>query len=278
MRCVYFYQQIMKKIITLLFLISATAASNLLYAATSDKDGDFVVCVNDNNPPFSSLVEKENNIDIQVLELISQKISKNLRVQWTTIPNRGGIGKVLKTSIGEGLCDAYIGLPTDSAFLDELKEKKLAISKPYFKVGYFLIGRKHLTVEKNQFDTSKKVGTVTRTSGDLFIHKNFPKNRYPFNTYAELLDALNKDTVDYALVWSPAIARHQEKISTEEYRFTDYQPENMTMNMSFGIATKETQITLINQINLAIDSLLNDGSLNNIVNQSKLPFVKLPQR
>jgi len=268
----------MKKLITLFFLISATTASSLLHAVNVDKSQDFVVCVNDHNPPFSSQMEKEKNIDIQVLELISQKMSRKLRIQWVNIPKRGGIGKALKTSIGESLCDAFIGLPTDSAFSEELKDKKLIISNPYFKAGYFLIANKQLPIEKNQFNLTKKVGTVTRTSGDFFVHKNFPKNRYPFNTYGELIDALNNGVIDYALVWSPAIASHQEKISTEQYQLLEYQSENVTMNMSFGIATKATQVIMMNQINSAIESLLNDGSLKAIVNQSKLPFVKLPQR
>jgi len=267
----------MKKLITFLFFVGITVASSLLHAATAERSDDFIVCVSNNNPPFSSLTQKENNVDIQVLELITQKISKKLRIEWITIPNRGGLGKALRTSIGEGLCYAFVGLPTDNAFSEELKEKKLIISMPYLKVGYFLIFKKQPSAEKNKFDLSKKVGTVTRTSGDFFIHKNFPQNRYPFNSYVELIDALNKGVIDYALVWSPAIAGYQEKIPTEQYHFLDYEPNNVTMNMSFGIAVKNTHTTLMNQINLAIESLLKDGSLNSVVNQSKLPFVKLPQ-
>lgn len=267
----------MTKLIRFLFFVGITVASSLLHAATAERGDDFIVCVSNNNPPFSSLTQKENNIDIQILELISQKISKKLRIEWITIPNRGGLGKALRTSIGEGLCDAFVGLPTDNAFSEELKEKKLIISVPYLKVGYFLISKKQLSVEKNKFDSSKKVGTVTRTSGDFFIHKNFPQNRYPHNTYGELIDSLNRGVIDYALVWSPAIAGYQEKIPTEQYHFLDYEPNNVTMNMSFGIAVKSTQLILMKQINLAIESLLKDGSLNSVVNQSKLPFVKLPQ-
>ena len=266
----------MKKIICFLFLVGVNVASSLLYAATADGIENFTVCVNDDNPPFSSSTKKESNVDIQVLELIAQKISKKLKIEWVTVSNRGGLGKALRTSIGQGLCDAFVGLPTDNAFSEDLKEKNLIISIPYLKVGYFLIFKKQLSIEKNKFDSSKKIGTVTRTSGDFFIHRNFSQNRYPHNTYGELINSLNRGAIDYALVWSPAIADYLEKIPLEQYYVLDYEPNNVTMNMSFGIAVKSNQSTLMKKINLAIESLLKDGSLNLIVNQSKLPFVKLP--
>lgn len=257
-----------------IFFIASLLVSGFVCAADNNK-GDLVACVNDDNPPFSSLVKKEADVDIQVLRLISQKMGRQLRIHWVQIPNRGGLGKALRTSISEGLCDAFIGLPTDSAFLEELREKKLTISKPYLKVGYFLVSREPVDV-KMPFGSSVKIGTVTRTSGDFFIHRQYPQNRQPVNSYEELIEALNKKVIDYGLIWSPAIAIYQNKLLEGKYRLTDFEPENLTMNMSFGVAVKTSNMVLMANINAAIDELLKDGSLKAIANQSTLPFVKVP--
>ena len=234
------------------------------------------VCASDDNPPFSSESLSEKSVDIQVVRLLASKLNRRVEIRWITIPNRGGLGKALRTSIVEGHCDVFTGLPSDSAFIQELKEKKLMISRPYLRTGYFALYRQGLPERTGYFDEKIRIGTLTRSSGDFYIHRKYPDNRYPFNGTDELIEALGRGEIDSALVWAPSLAGFTEKISQQKIQLSEFETDEPALKMRLGMATRQVDIALMDEINISITELVADGSLTRLLQQTPFSFAKLP--
>jgi len=243
-----------------------------LRAAEVDAPAYLSVCVDDDNPPFSSEARPERGIDVEVAQAIAGQLGRPLKLVWATVPNRGGIGKALRQSLSAGKCDAYLGIPQDPDLAKDLAERKLATSPPYLVLGYVLVaapGKSAPTAAALR--GARRVGAVTATPADLYLYrKQF--GRVPYPGSAALIEALKAGEVDLALVWSSALTGDAGKSVVAATEAVD----DADLYTGMTVATRSADTALANELAKAIDALRSNGRIDTIMQRYGLPRVSRP--
>lgn len=225
---------------------------------------ELVACLPDDNSPFSSL--NGGGIDAEVSRGIGEFFHRPIRISWVTIPERGGLGKALRQSMVPGNCDLFFGIPVTGAANEDVVEQNLETSEPYLSTGYVLIAAKGGSVRTlDDARRARRVGVVTATPADMFLHKHH-FNRIPYGNNRDLLDALSGGAVNAAVIWLPALARAEQRgfklwpnaISVETLQSPD-------LEARFVIAMRPGQVQLKSELNAALAHLRSEGLLTRIL-------------
>ena len=183
-------------------------------------------------------------------------------------------GKALRQSIQASKCDFFLGIPDGHEMAAELVDHQLVVTRPYLIVGYILAsppGTKPATLADAM--RAKRIGALTATPADLFLHKR-QFNRVPYGNNRELLVALRDREIDLALVWSPAIAVQDMAGAGNQFGIGSEQPDDDSLRSGLAIATRKTDVELMRQIDSAIEGLKVDGAFAKISEKYGLPYLQ----
>lgn len=225
---------------------------------------ELVACLSNDNAPFSS--SNNGGIDAEVSRGIGEFLHRTVRISWITIPERGGLGKALRLSMTPGNCDLFFGIPVNGVANDDVVDQRLETSGPYLSTGYVLVAAKGSKVRTlDDARKAQRVGVVTATPADMFLHKQH-FNRIPYGNNRELLDALSGASVDAAVIWLPALvnAEHQG-FELWPNAVRDEQLPSSELETRFVIAMRSGEAGLKTDINAALAHLNSDGSLASIL-------------
>lgn len=241
-------------------LLSATLAlaSPLVSAADASRLG---VCVDADNPPFSS-EQQGGGVDVEVARALAAGLQRELTLHWVRVPERGGLGKALKQSIQAGQCEIFMGLPQEAEMARELAERKLATTQAYLTVGY-------VAVAPRNGGSGNKIGAVTATPADVFLHRTRSAERQPFGNNRELLEALRAGQLRNALVWSPALAEHLAMRKDDVLKLEAQQPQDASLR--FGLLVAVSSKGSVADINRVLAELASSGRLGAIAAAHALP-------
>ena len=214
------------------------------------------VCVNADNPPFSQ--QTSGGADVDIARALGENMHREVGLFWVQIPGRGGLGKALKQSIQAGRCDLYMGLPDAEEMTRDLAEHHLKKSNPYTSVGYVFV-----TARSPAAVPTTRVGVVTATPADLYLHVN-KFNRIPYANNNDLIEAVVNGDVAKALIWSPALARYRLQFKDAPLKIEAIQPKDENLRNRLVMAACSNSGSLIEDVNRALVELEKSGTLAKI--------------
>jgi quinoprotein dehydrogenase-associated probable ABC transporter substrate-binding protein len=185
------------------FLSVALAAASLCCASERPV---LRVCADPNNLPFSN--DRGEGFENKLAELIAGKLNERLEYTWWSERK-----SFIKNSLNQNRCDALMGVPAE---LDSVE-----VTRPYYESSYVFVSR---------HDRNLKIATLAdprlrdwrigiQVVGDDFAPPAFALARRGitrnvvgfslFGRYGEpnppraIIDAVERGTVDLAVVWGP---------------------------------------------------------------------------
>ena len=177
-------------------------------AAAGEAAGEFRVCADPNNLPFSN--EKGEGFENKLAELIAKELGERVTYTWWA-QRRGFVRNTLKA----GRCDVIMGVPTQ---LD-----LVATTRPYYRSSYVFLSRDDRRIDLASLSDPRlrdlKIGVhllgddgfntppanalgeegITRNVVGYSIYGDY---RTP-NPPARLVEAVADGEVDVAAVWGP---------------------------------------------------------------------------
>lgn len=253
-------------------MLAALAAAAATADAGTGAPASLKVCVDADDPPFSSAETPERGIDVEVAQALAQQLGRPLGLVWVEVPHRGGLGKALRQTLVAGQCDAYLGIPQGPDMARELAERKLVASAPYLMLGYVIVAAPgHAPPTLAALRRARKIGAVTATPADLYLHrKQLP--RAPYAGSAALLAALKAGEVDLALIWSPALAG---EAGAGVVRGTDAL-DDADLYTGLTVAARGGDAELSKDLAAAVDALRAEGRFDAIAQRHHLPRMAPP--
>lgn len=170
-------------------------------------------------------------------------------------------------------CDAFLGF---SISPDDIPEW-VTMTRPYhstkFKLAFVQKGQMRLI----DLAPASPVGAVMGSSADaaLRIWLSNPNSktlrRLPYPDNQLLIERLRDGTLSGALIWEPAayIATHGKPEAEGLFLFADV-PFALG-SVDFGVAIRTNELFLRTQLDMAIDSLISDGTIERLRSRFGLP-------
>lgn len=230
---------------------------------------ELVACLSDDNAPFSSA--NGGGIDAEVARGIGEFLQRAVRISWITIPQRGGLGKALRLAMQPGNCDLFFGIPVQGTANEDVLEQHLETSEPYLSTGYVLVAAKGSNVRTlADARRAQRVGVVTATPADMFLHQQYV-NRIPYGNNRALLDALSGGAVNAAVLWLPALANaEQQGFELWPNAIRDERLPFPELETRFVIAMRSGEAGLKANLDAALAHLRSDGSLASIMQRHRI--------
>jgi ABC-type amino acid transport substrate-binding protein len=237
--------------------------------ARSRAKGALTACVDPYNFPYSADGSEPPGFDVEIVRTIARRAGLRLNLFWADTGTRGGLGRALRQSILARKCDFFMGIATGDE--EELREKKLELSRPYLGIGYVLVVRGSASGAKGLTDLKgTRIGVPMSTPVDAYLFDNgYQRALYLRNR--EILDAMKKGEIDAAMVWSPALA---DVGSAANGKFTvvpGYTPEP-GLRWNVAIAVRSVDGELRRLIDESLGALLASGEIKKIVSGYGFPF------
>lgn len=146
-----------------------------------------------------------------------------------------------------------MGLPEESELARELAERNLKSSRPYLVIGYLLV-----TGAKTGAAAGSRVGAVTATPADLYLHRQ-KLDRVPYGNNRELIDALRSGAVRSALVWTPALARYGKDAGDGMLGVEARQPMDASLRTGLVVAIRSDGLAV--EVDRGLAALAASGRL-----------------
>ncbi len=241
----------MKKIS--LIALSVLVLTSLLLTACGQRDADLISVATDATfPPFEIVDEATNDLtgfDIELMNAIAQKAGLN--IEYVNTPFDSVIA-------GVSNCDYAVAIAAVTITAE--RQEVMLFSDPYINAGQIVVVNKSETAVKSKDDlVGKTVAAQLGTTGELEAQK-IPNVTYkPYDTYDLAFLDLANGQVDAVIADYPTalgfIGQNPEDLMTTGSVFTDE---------SYGIAFCKDQSALVDKVNTALKTLIEDGTVNTL--------------
>jgi ABC-type amino acid transport substrate-binding protein len=240
--------------------------------ARSRAKGTLTACVDPYNFPFSASNSEPPGFDVEIVRAIAQRAGLRATYFWADTGTRGGLGRALRQSILARKCDFFMGIAVADDTYEEMKEKKLVLTKPYLGLGYILVvqggasGAKHLADLKGI-----KIGVPMATPVDAYLFDNgYDRSLYLRNR--EIIKAMVQNEIEAGMVWSPTLAISRGEHPGGKFQVVPgYVPEP-GLRWNVAIAVPEGEAALKSLLDESIDGLLQGGEIKKVVERYGIPF------
>ena len=239
--------------------------------ARAKQTGKLTACADPNTYPYSANSEPPG-FDVEIFRLMAAKAGLKPHIFWSDTGTRGGLGKALRSSIDKGNCDFFMGLAYGDD--DEIKDHKLALTKPYLGMGYVLIVQGKAANIKTLEEAKKnkiKIGVSMSTPLDDYMFTNgYDRSVYLQNR--RIMEAMNKGEIDAGMVWSTALGDAKKEFPDAKFKLAEgFVPkEGLRFNGAWAVKTKEA--TMQQFLEESFESLLKSGEIKKIVESYGIPF------
>jgi ABC-type amino acid transport substrate-binding protein len=262
------------------FAVTAVLAFAPTPAGAGDEDalararakGVLTACVDSYNFPFSATNSEPPGFDVEIVRAIAQRAGLRATFFWADTGTRGGLGRALRQSILARKCDFFMGIAIGDDTDDEMKEKKLVLTKPYLGLGYILIVQGSAAGAKRLADLKGiKIGVPMATPVDAYLFDNgYDRSLYLRNR--EIIKAMVQNEIEAGMVWSPALAISRSEHPDGKFRAVPgYVPEP-GLRWNVAIAVPAGEEGLRHFLDESIDALLQAGEIRQIIERYGFPF------
>jgi mxaJ protein len=182
------------RFLRLLFLCGAACA-------LTAQAGELRVCAEPDNLPFSHA--QGTGFENRIAELLAAELGVELRYHWH--PQRRAF---VRKTFGEGLCDAWIGLPSDF--------ERTLNTRPYYRSSYVFISPSGIASFDDARLKALKVGVLlpgddlaATPAGHALAAKGAVHNVVGFTVYGEgpaaqrIVEGIARGELGAAVLWGP---------------------------------------------------------------------------
>ncbi len=229
-------------------------------------------CVDQWNLPLSDNDPITPGSDVEFTALIARKLGVRARYHWTNT-NVGGVRGAMAESILLNKCDCFVGLPTWATLKEEMAERGLVLTRPYYGTGFVLVVKKEDNTTRVLEDLKgKKIGVVMGKVADWYLFKN-NYDRVLYRRPTEVLQAMTDGEVDSALMWAPLSGWHmlQEGGSYDAKLVEGYVPIP-DLRLDVAMAVRAEDEDLRKALDWAIGELATAGELERIFGNYGIPY------
>ncbi len=242
-------------IIVVILIIAGIAA---YYAMQPSKPQEKVLVVGTASgfPPFEYVdpnTHKVVGFDIDLITMIAHKIGYD-KVE---------IKDMEFDSLIPALQSGTIEVAIAGMTITQEREKVVDFSKPYWHADQAVVVRKDSNIVVNSPDDLRgmKIGVQTGTTGEIYVTEHVGKDNatiksYP--SYVEAVQALVNGQIDVIVVDTPVAQSFTHKYDVKIIHTFD-------TGEAYGIAVKKGNTKLLNEINSALDEIMNSPEWNKLV-------------
>jgi polar amino acid transport system substrate-binding protein len=240
--------------------------------ARAQKTGKITACADPYSFPYATSDGEPPGFDVEIFRAIAVKAGLKPHLFWADTGTRGGLGKALRNSIDKGNCDFFMGLAYGDD--DEIKDHKLALTKPYMGMGYVLIVQGKAASIKTLEETKKnkvKIGVSMSTPLDDYLFSN-GYDRSVFLQNRRIMEAMAKDEIDAGMVWSTALGEAKKDFPAAKFKLAEgFVPkEGLRFNAAWAVKARDG--TMKQFLDESFEALLKSGEIKKIVESYGIPF------
>jgi polar amino acid transport system substrate-binding protein len=232
--------------------------------------GALTACADPYNYPFSANGSEPPGFDIEIARTIAERAGLRVNMYWADTGTRGGLGRALRQSILAKRCDFFMGIAEGDE--DELKEKKLELTRPYLGLGYVLVVRGAAAAATRLADLKDtKIGVPMSTPVDAYLFDHgYQRALYLRNR--EILDAMRKGEIEAAMVWAPALAGPRPQAPDATFTVVPgYTPEpGLRWNVAIAVRSGDQELRRF--LDGSIDTLVSSGEIKKVVERYGFPY------
>lgn len=237
--------------------------------------GVLTICADPYNWPHSSANDFPRGFDVEIFERIASAHGLRTDVYWSDTGTRGGLGRAMRNSISKGRCDIFAGIAVIPDTIDELAEKDLVFSEPYLGLAYVPALAPGFGEVRTIEDIADKaeIGVAMSTAMDGYlIDHGIERELYLGNR--RVLDGLAAGEIQAAFVWGPAIAVERRRNKDARFDFVDGFDPPKGLRWNVAAAIPGDQLNLIEFVNSELRRVLDDGSLDEVVDVYNFPYYR----
>lgn len=240
------------KIVKIVSLALAVVLACAAFAGCGSKKATLTMGTNATFPPYEFYEgDKIVGIDAEVAQLIADKLDMELVIK--DMEFEGIIGAVQAGSIDIGMAGMTVN--------DERK-KSVDFTDSYAKGIQVVIVKEDSTIKSTDDLKGKKIGVQSSTTGDIYATDDFgEENVKRYQNGAAAVEALLSGVVDAVIIDNePAKAFVKANAGTKILK-TEY------ANEDYAIAVSKDNTELLDKVNNALKSLIEDGSVQKIIDK-----------
>jgi len=234
--------------------------------------GKITACADPYSFPYSTSDGEPPGFDVEIFRAIAAKAGLKPHLFWADTGTRGGLGRALRNSIDKGNCDFFMGLAYGEE--EEIKDHKLALTKPYMGMGYVLLVQGKAATVKSLEDAKKnkvKIGVSMSTPLDDYLFTNgYDRSLYLQNR--RIMEAMNKGEIDAGMVWSTALGEAKRDFPNAKFKLAEgFVPkEGLRFNAAWAVKAKDASMKQF--LEESFDALMKSGEIKKIVESYAIPF------
>jgi polar amino acid transport system substrate-binding protein len=244
----------LSKILSASCLILSASAFGLFTAHTAYAQNSATLQVA-TDATFMPMEYTENGtrkgFDIDIMNALATAMGK--KVQWTDIDFKGLI---------PGLIAHRFDIAISAIYITPERAKVVGLTDPYFSGGLVAIVKKDSPVKSLADLDGKKVSVQVGTKSVSYLQANYPKvSTVEVEKNQEMFDLVGIGRVDAAVTGKPAA--YQFARTRPGFRVLDQQ----ITTEAYGIAVRQDEPALKDELNVAIKKIKADGTYAAIVDK-----------
>lgn len=229
--------------------LAGLAVMGLTGGARADEPAPFRVCMDPDNPPFSSDKPDAPGLYSEIGARIAQEIGRPFEPVWTL----SYFGKrSVRTTLLDKKCDAYIGLPETDDFMGP----RLLMSHPILSLGYALVLPAGRTVSALSDLDGLRVAVQFASPPESMISERDAIHPFTVRETGEAMEALTSGKADVAFIWGPTAGYINKTELHGAWKIVPVHGKNMQWQSAIGFPAG--QPALRDQVDAALSKLSGD--------------------
>ncbi len=236
--------------------------------------GIFSVCHDPFIYPYSSQNIRKPGFDVDIVRRIAERGGYKLQQIWVDTGTRGGLGRALRNSISKGQCLAFTGIAIDDEQTEELAEKGLVFSTPYFGTGYVLVAQGEAASAQSLEDLKDTtIGVSMATPMDLYLFNN-GYNRGLYLGSRRVARGMVEGEIDAAIIFVTSVAAARREYPDHEFTIIEGFQDPTHLRWNIGFAVRDDADEAREMINAALAEMIESGEMAEIIGAYGIPYRK----
>ena len=219
-------------IVFFLGFVLACLSFSLAYAKDSIPS-PLRVCADPDNLPFSNEDPERKGLYLDIAELIATKLGVQTEVFWW----RTHSGKrAIRETLLKGRCDIQLGVPFEPGFM----ARRVALTKPFLKLHYAILGPPGMRLTKLADLHGKKVGVLHNRPPQNVIAQHDQITAQTYVKHQDVVIALAEGEIDAAFLWGPVAGYYNKYQWHSQFEMIRTDGPQLGWPVAIGVKGSET--------------------------------------
>lgn len=212
-------------------------------------DGPLRVCLDPDNPPFSSDKADQPGLYAEISQRLAQEIGRTFQPVYTL----SYFGRrAVRTNLLDGKCEAFIGLPEMEDFIG----KRVIMSQPVLSLGYALVLPQGRRVTRLSDLDGLRVAVQFASPPESLIAQREAIRPFTVKETAEAMDALASGQADAAFIWGPTAGYINKTKLNGAWQVVPVHGKGMQWEAAIGFPSAQAELR--EQVDAALAKLAPD--------------------